>query len=126
MEKYNVDYFIKKFEAIAEWRWTEGVFTKMILGFIPTHCAYGHCGHNGSISDNPEVIGLLKLDRQLDTTIRLTSVNDGHDYRYQQATPKQRVLAALYDLKKQQEKKIVYVSVDKEVRELQKKELVLN
>lgn len=35
----------------------------------------------------------------------ISSVNDGLDERYQQPTPKQRILAALRDIQKEQEAK---------------------
>lgn len=39
-EIYNVDYFIRKFEAIPEERWITGAFVDP----SGNCCAFGHCG----------------------------------------------------------------------------------
>jgi hypothetical protein len=90
---YNVNYFIKKFEAIPEGRWTKGDY----IDEEGCMCALGHCGYRGSdshifrISDEGAALNsLLKY--------RTPGINDGSDERYDQPTPKQRILAALKDV----------------------------
>lgn len=115
---YNVDYFIKKFEAIPEERWCTTFFN---LG--DRSCANGHCGVMGTtMSQNStdesralqSVLSALFLtlktayEKYIITTPVLHSeeaarINDGIVAEYQQKTPKQRILAALYDIKKSQD-----------------------
>ncbi len=152
-KNYDVNYFIKKFEAIPEDKWCTGacnkiiktvkrkkvllIFNKEEINTIDTYCAIGHCGaRNGkSITSNKEVYALLHLKNHLSIgCFPVTEINDRYYPQYKQATPKQRVLAALYDVKKYQESliqpketiKYVTVEVDKQIKELSKEELVLN
>ncbi len=85
----DAQYFINKFTAITEDRWTIKTFSDR-LGRC---CAMGHCG--GPSTDEAE--WLEYRFRQLGLTV--FQVNDGSDPRYQQPTPKQRILAALRDAK---------------------------
>lgn len=146
-EIYTVDYFIKKFEAIPLDKWTTGTFGT--LG--DKHCALGHCG-TGSMNIatlinqiNYPTTELGSLTNLFSTYLRcaVTGVNDeGRNTEnlvvYPQLTPKERILAALCDIKAKIEsekvltpkeetvkEKVVYVTVDQAVRELQKKELCL-
>jgi hypothetical protein len=93
---YDVDYFIAKFEAIPEERWCEGTYDDL----TGRHCALGHCGirFEAGKSSNPEGDALVKL-----TATEAVNINDGHDGRYEQPTPKQRIIAALLDIKSKQE-----------------------
>lgn len=92
---YNVDYFINKFEAIPEDKWFVGSYQNP--NNPEQKCARGHCGGDYSWLSTEEEMALLKLLGRFTTT----SINDGIDLNYQQPTPKQRILAALYDLKRQ-------------------------
>lgn len=92
---YTTDYFIKKFEAIPEWLWYQGDY------FNPDNkiqmCALGHCGERGRPDE------LVEEGRALDllftsSGINVANVNDGNDCKFQQPTPKQRILAALYSI----------------------------
>lgn len=87
---YNVDYFIKKFEAIPEIEWCTRGF-----GVNGNHCAYGHCGMTDSLEFKkvPEAYALGNL------LFDVVDINDDRHPNYQQPTPKQRILAALYDIK---------------------------
>lgn len=100
--QYSVDFFISKFEAIPEEEWTTGTQQNE----IGQRCAFGHCmpeeircygrlefgfGHT-----TDEGIVLWKLLRSP------ARINNGKDLRYPQPTPKQRILAALYDIKANQ------------------------
>lgn len=155
MEKYDVDYFIRKFEAILEKKWTVG----------PFGCAYAHCGQYQTFN-NPECDALSNLfelhkdimewdlsrspkSTEVPTyytyTWLVVDVNDDDDRtKYRQHSPKQRILAALYDIKKMQQKEVKekcdstmrklaekpketirYVSVPESIKE-QKEELILN
>lgn len=98
MENFTVDYFIKKFEAIPEEKWMVGEFKDNEGRF----CALGHCGQRMGMSCNEipdESWTLRSLFAWTMNRFSVTNINDGKDYNYQQPTPKQRVLAALYDVK---------------------------
>ncbi len=87
----DVQYFIDKFEKIPEDRWCTGLFTKG-----DNHCAYGHCGVMQPLQETVESKRLSYLFRFSGI---VTDINDGRDKRYPQPTPKQRILAALRDVK---------------------------
>jgi len=109
--KYNVDYFIKKFSAIPEERWC----VRMFDNGQGQNCAFGHLGartgHIGALETGgffnkvlfPEARALQELfvARGYDPTYP-AFVNNGDDPNFQQATPKQRILAALHDIKASQ------------------------
>lgn len=110
---YTIDYFINKFEAIPEELFFEGRF---IEG--DKKCSAGHCGTNDENFHNNELplethalISLLKPFKvecdyyRSDLMKTIAAINDGTNPNYQQPTPKQRILAALYDIKKMQEPK---------------------
>lgn len=93
---YDVQYFIDKFEAIPEEKWCTGV-----SGGKGVTCAFGHCAYDvatGTIqSDWIDRQGaLIKALSPLGQLVQ--RINDGKDLRYQQPTPKQRILAALRDV----------------------------
>ncbi len=138
---YTIDYFINKFEAIPDSRWVTGSFEN-----LGRHCANGHCGVSNENYMSPpcealflaEILSPLKKEYWIvigDSPIFsvTVSINDGFTPEYQQPTPKQRILAALYDIKAMQAKqpevivkeKTVYVSVPISITE-QAKELVTN
>lgn len=87
---YTVDYFIAKFEAIPDQLWavrnlgTEG----------GPRCALGHCALGNDITK--ESCGLISL------LPNAMNINNGDDHSYPQPSPKQRILAALYDIKRMQ------------------------
>jgi hypothetical protein len=139
---YTVDYFIKKFEAIPEEDWNDFV---QYDTSTQTRCALGHCDpfNKNSIKVNglrtAEGMGLVKLFDSVGFGMKsgnwITYVNNGRSVNYLQPTPKKRILAALYDIKKLQTKdidtggkakeRIVYVSVPATITE-QAKELIKN
>lgn len=122
--QYTVDYFIQKFEAIPEGEWCTREF---ISG--NKRCARGHCYislkthteiRHYSETSHPiaaEDSALLKLFNSIGESAATVNNGDyfGDDGKYNQPTPKQRILAALYDIKKMQEPKVKevirYVSV---------------
>lgn len=121
---YNVDYFIKKFEAIPE-----RLFTIFKRHNGEKHCAHGWCDPaRTSRFNTPEEIAFSELASQISLNGRplqgFATINNGMNPNYNQRTPKQRILAALYDIKAKQQpevkERIVYVTVDAPVRELQK------
>jgi len=93
-KQFDVDYFIKKFEAIPEGAWTVGTFLS-----DGKSCALGHCGYRLGCTDTKEGSALVKLFWEYGITV--VSVNDGEPFfrRFKQATPRQRILAALYYIK---------------------------
>lgn len=143
METYDVDYFIKKFERIHEHRWC----TEKFRLWSGKRCGVGHClsdeaveklnsGYRVLQDDErksgmfAEAFALANLFQPTGTNkvLAVYRVNNGNDPRYQQPTPKQRILAALRDIKAKQEpvkevpvkERTVYVTVDAAVRKLQK------
>lgn len=90
--KYNVDFFINKFEAIPEDLWCTGLYTKG-----EKHCAVGHCGGNSSVKS--EEADFLHDMFRIKLILFIVDVNDGLCEQYPQPHPKQRILAALYDIK---------------------------
>lgn len=122
---YDVDYFIRKFEAIPE---------RLIGTSQPTGCAFGQCKttiwSDGSQTEEGKALEslLIKIpnlvaaewsrwDAYDGTPAR---INNGDICQYQQPTPKQRILAALYDIKKLSEptSRPYSESVSKELAEL--------
>jgi hypothetical protein len=101
--EYNVDYFIRKFSAIPEYKWFVGDYSDGHL-IDPKCCARGHCGKRrfGVVCEEDDA--LLKLfDFNLLNRQCIAHINDGRDKNYPQPTPKQRILAALYDIKRKQD-----------------------
>jgi len=116
MEQYTADYFIGKFQSIPDNFLVKGVFSDSLGG----HCANGWCGASGMFNPylTDESRGLQRVFSSLQTAANgdsedypdysniAANINNGHDDRYQQPTPKQRILAALYDIKKMQEEQL--------------------
>lgn len=121
-ENYTCDWFINFFKAIPNDRWRTDA-----LGDAATHCALGHCGvlRGMTILSNDYPWSARALSYLLwefiggdpnpdkcnrDDRIEPKSgnhlaawINDGLDSRYQQPTPKARILQALRDIKAKQE-----------------------
>lgn len=91
----NVDYFIKKFEAIPDALWCTGFYIQN-----ERRCATGHCGYYGTAGMiiPKEAHAFWDLFKKLE--IIPSRVNDGEHPDYQQPTPKARILTALRDLAK--------------------------
>src|SRR5688572_23992979 len=92
---YDVDYFIAKFEAIPDDQWAVGKFEDG----GGRKCAMGHCGKINGFLDTPESAAVYSLFID-ELHFGVVSVNDGCIGEYPQHTPKQRILAALQDIKK--------------------------
>lgn len=93
--KYDVDYFINKFEAIPYDRWTTGIFKDRATGAM---CALGHCG----VTDSNRTEESTALTALLDN--KVAQINDGRSRLLQDniakcPTPKDRILFALKRLK---------------------------
>jgi len=86
--KYTVNYFIEKFNQIPEEEWCVGTITN----YQNQKCAVGHC------DSYTKACQLTKLFLQ-ELNTKPTIVNDGRHNTYTQKTPKQRILAALIDIK---------------------------
>lgn len=138
--EYTVDYFINKFEKIPEDKWITGMIGLNSIENSPK-CALGHCGIDESfLNETKDSKALKEIFSNTSFTSSISpirggtdciwKINDGYIKEYQQETPKQRILAALYDIKKSQEikEKIVYktVQVDSQIKKLVKEELQLN
>lgn len=104
-ENYDCAYFIAKFEALAD--------RDVGLGHIGSRCALYHCGIGGVADYYPPtqealalatVLGFKRSDNKpYGYAERVYYINDGHNTAYQQPTPRRRILAALHDIKRQQE-----------------------
>lgn len=130
--KFTVDYFIKKFEAIPDALWSEwldGEGSDEPL-YTPSKrcktCAIGHCDRKGENT----ALGMDLFFNTLKITVSKVIHKQHPDY--QQPTPKQRILAALYDIKAMtkdidtgKKERIVYVAVPASITE-QSKDLVLS
>lgn len=103
---YDKHYFIRKFSAIPDELWRDDGFMGNCKYNGPC-CVLGHCY---TPPENDEIIALIELfPRPSSNTfssdpltwlfmLPIAAINDGHHLRYQQSTPKARILAALYDL----------------------------
>mgnify|MGYP005833708425 CR=1 FL=1 len=89
--KYDLKYFIEKFVAIPDDEWTTNDFEN----YIGQRCALGHCGfRKGQTSGFAEGDHLMELLGH-----EVVAINDGVVTHYKQKTPKQRILAALKDIR---------------------------
>lgn len=91
----DAQYFIDKFTAIPDRKWCMGNDTDKSGG---RHCALGHCGWRGWTESGdeiftPEAIALWAV------LPRVVHINDGGHPQYRQRSIKERVLAALHDVK---------------------------
>lgn len=100
----DVDSLIKKFEAIPENRWIIGSFCSP-----EGKCALGHLGFGDITTYNMHIDTI----RYLFSVAEIVEINDGSDRRYPQATPKQRILAAIEDARAQ--KFVKYEDITKEL-----------
>ncbi len=102
--QYTVDHFIAKFEAIPDTLWTTVLYTSS--GDPARHCALGHCGIVCGSEQTEEAAALRALFTAAaapgDDSFNVVLVNDCAHRRYQQPTPKARILAALRDIKAKQ------------------------
>lgn len=120
---YDVNYFIKRFEAIPENLWLINRLNDD--NHIGAHCANGHLGVQYPTKPTEESKGLyiimepLKLyytdclnyeveevrDFTVGYSTKIAAINNGKVKEYRQDTPKQRVLAALKDIKRIEDNK---------------------
>lgn len=129
--QYSLQHFITKFEAIPEHlfvAYTQGEEEPEPTG---PHCAIGWCKNsyglfgNAHAGNSGEAKALFNLFLNAGIVIftqsvdgigwNVADVNNGRHPSYPQPTPKQRILAALYDIRKMQHR-VVYVAVDASVR----------
>lgn len=108
---YTIDYFIDMFSAIPTPLWNVGSLEKS----NGSKCALGHCIDTNF--DKYEAIGMIFRDVKVNIIIKnscndygigstdltmfakVAAINNGETAEYQQETPKERILAALKDLK---------------------------
>jgi len=117
--KYDVDYFIAKYESIPEDRWCTAKFN---VG--NSSCALGHLGcywissieSHAFISDEAKILNTLMNDFfNFETCV--WGINDGYSGKYQQPTPKHRILAALYDIREKELSEANLKAVNKIIRD---------
>lgn len=108
---YNIDFFIDFYEKTKEEDWCVERFAIYFPGSVQ-RCALGFCevmdGDNNYTQTRAALWGLNN---------GIAIINDGHDPNYQQPTAKQRVLAALYDIKKSQYPELSTVTVEDIINE---------
>lgn len=97
--KYDVDYFIRKFDKIPEQQWITGHFEHT----NGAKCALGHCGENEN-KFSRRSNALKQLFKELPGSPSVVQVNDGINDTFNALTdlgshPKERVLNALLILK---------------------------
>lgn len=109
---YTVDYFIEKFESIPYHLWCE----EDLNGKDGTHCALGHCGDYTQGSEESMSLSVILIEYYKHNGIQIPyarnflltdeivyAINDGWgEFKKLGLTPKARILAALYDIKKLQ------------------------
>lgn len=80
----TAEQFYAFFSLIPEQQWCTGQYAEGIQ-----HCTLGHLGERNGTT----IPACTLLERILEASA--ATINDGQDQRYQQPTPKQRILAAL-------------------------------
>lgn len=162
-QNYDVNYFIEKFSKIDEKNFITKNFNRGSAYCANGHCGVNenNCISNETLPEEAKALqkvfsklkvnildtldifpiyrGVLVIDgvtmpsfiKNYSTIAAL--INNGLISQYQQPTPKQRILAALYDIKileGTQEPKVIIeyrtVEVDNKVKNLAKEELILN
>ena len=97
MTEYNVDYFIKKFEAIPNDKWC----LRVLQDSEGRSCAFGHCGtiegKGRTYIHTKEGNALEGMFDSLEESV--VQVSDGINSEYDQITPRGRMLAALKHIK---------------------------
>ena len=108
---HDAKWFVKKFKAIPESKWTTNVLIEK-----GRCCALGHCGVRAKPCPDqgyeckkwyptPQSNALNVLLGGNPGEFRAVyDINDGNDPDYPQDTPKKRILAALYAIQKGQPK----------------------
>lgn len=93
LKEFDIDYFIQKFSKIPADQWTKASY-KDKKGHYD---ALGHCGETDSKNPTTESLALEDIFQKAD--LRVSLVNDGECDKYKQATPKDRILTALNDIR---------------------------
>lgn len=99
---YDVDYFISKFSAIPEDKWTTGCLKDNRTGAC---CALGHCNADYSYTalgadSSVEANNLRRIFKV--KQLEVPEVNDDMSglYNHLGTTPKARIIAVLEDIKR--------------------------
>lgn len=97
--KYDLEYFIAKFEGIPEHEWCTGTY---ISADGLSKCAYGHCGVRASTPDTDEEKGLDAITGDIEGGYYISLVNDNKNDSFSEfgSTPKERVINYLKSLRK--------------------------
>lgn len=102
---YDVNFFISKFEKIPESKWAVGTQNS----HDGSRCALGWCNPEYKTGSKKEFSSLLDLFEAngimgyFGILGGVARVNNGSHPNYQHPTPKQRILAALHDIKAMQQ-----------------------
>lgn len=92
MPEYTVDYFIKKFNKTHHSQWCTNILHNAKR---TKFCVVGHCGESIDNFGTTESYSIMAVLGN-----KATDINDGRIDKYQQKTPRSRILAALRDVKK--------------------------
>jgi len=111
---YTVDYFIDIFENLKD-----GDVGRFMLS---NKCAYHHCGDGinyEGVKQNKftELFkkNLKPSEYKKDPIWLAIEINDGGDKRYNQSCPRQRIIAALYDIKAKENPQPTYNDITSEL-----------
>lgn len=136
--EYTVDYFLAYFQNTRDDKWCTDK-----LHYDGKSCANGWCGVTSTANDDgkqsfwvtPEsqalaiVFSCLATEDIKDDDYRYSNIaaviNNGYDERYPQPTPKQRILAALRDIKVMQDAQATSPVVEKPREDITKSLAVL-
>lgn len=94
--RHLIKFFINKFEKTKENDWTTGIRCNS----QGQRCALGMTHDPDNWKDTPETIALGTLFNEGSSQSgqwRIACINNGENGSYCQATPRQRILAALHD-----------------------------
>ena len=98
---YDADWYLNFFAPIPEEKWCEGSYADL----EGRHCAIGHCyigrGDRLHRKEVPEVSNLIILF-EIHLNECPQTVNDRMSIRFNQHTPKKRIIAALLQIKAKQ------------------------
>lgn len=104
---YDIDYFLDKFSNIPDENWTTGELKEKGTN---KYCAFGHCDITTltlkDINNNREASALVNI---IGNMWDVVYINDGTDkyanlhYSHLGATPKERIINSLKEIKSQNE-----------------------
>lgn len=115
--EYTVEYFISKFEKIPSKKYCIGTrfdgYGRCTLGWCYPTNNDAKLSENCAIPDSDEETVLTFLIENLNCKFGVAGINNGIYEEYPQKTPKQRILAALYDIRDKELSQANVIEVEK-------------